>query len=324
MKTIKKPLTEAQKVSLIPYLHGDVSDDEFEAACCYEYARESQVLREAAARWSKEHNEMVFADELQEFECPWFVNGVWPFIYRCPAFPSKTWNELKAKERAAILCGFPLAVTEIRPLRMTQVWNLDANGIFDEFKALAAKQRQAMKSLIPTASCNVYPIVEGWPKQKQQASPWLHALFTMDLRKTPDRLKQEFGQWLNRPDIQKRRKQYQLPPERTDAFRDQLKALAAWRLRDAFNDWGDAAAFADDNRLTFARSQKVGGISYKAGEPRPFHNPGRKRSGERRANVGWLFQDEAAYRKSIRNAEQWRAKWLPWEFSPRRRFRLKK
>ena len=30
------------------YLHGDVVGDEFKAACQYEYARESNVLRKAA------------------------------------------------------------------------------------------------------------------------------------------------------------------------------------------------------------------------------------------------------------------------------------
>ena len=38
-------LTEFDQASTMAYLHGDVADDEFEAACDYEFAREIRVLR---------------------------------------------------------------------------------------------------------------------------------------------------------------------------------------------------------------------------------------------------------------------------------------
>ena len=41
-------LTDFDAASCMDYLHGDVADDEFEAACDYEFARESRVLRAAA------------------------------------------------------------------------------------------------------------------------------------------------------------------------------------------------------------------------------------------------------------------------------------
>ena len=41
-------LTEFDQSSTMDYLHGDVEDGEHEAACDYEFARESRVLRAAA------------------------------------------------------------------------------------------------------------------------------------------------------------------------------------------------------------------------------------------------------------------------------------
>ena len=49
----RAPNTTFDLVSCIDYLHGDVADGEFQAACDYEYARESYVLCAAALGLAK-------------------------------------------------------------------------------------------------------------------------------------------------------------------------------------------------------------------------------------------------------------------------------
>jgi hypothetical protein len=64
------------------YLHGDVVDGEYEAACFYEYARESTVLREVATRRGR-WEELAQNDQLHLImQYPWFL------IWNCASFPS--------------------------------------------------------------------------------------------------------------------------------------------------------------------------------------------------------------------------------------------
>jgi len=46
------------------YLHGDVVDNELEAACRYEYARESVVFREAAHLWACQKYSYAESEEI--------------------------------------------------------------------------------------------------------------------------------------------------------------------------------------------------------------------------------------------------------------------
>jgi hypothetical protein len=65
--------TEFDQASTMDYLHGDVVDGEHEAACDYEYSRESRVLREAA----RLHRQGLSPEEIgedidQAFHCGGF------------------------------------------------------------------------------------------------------------------------------------------------------------------------------------------------------------------------------------------------------------
>ena len=66
------------------YLHGDVVGDEFKAACQYEYARESYVLRRATQlSRSKLTADIghVAAQIESEFHCgSWFFQSEWGFL----------------------------------------------------------------------------------------------------------------------------------------------------------------------------------------------------------------------------------------------------
>ena len=297
------------------YLHGDIADGEFEAARDYEYSRESAVLREAARLLVGN----MCSEEIS-FHCgDWFIQNEWSAIWECRSFPAKSWNQLKPSERAEIIkMGlFPLPPGTIAPLKMNETWRLDAMGIFDEFKGMAEQVKVQRRENFgnPKPIPKSLPIIEGWPKQKMDKAPWVHALFTLDFRKTPERLKDEFCAWLRLPENEARFGAYKHPPQRSDSFKDQLKALAGWRLYTAKgNDWLAAREFAEDNRKRFTRSQKIGGISYKAGDTRPFHNPGRKKGKGTPLNREPLFSDQPACLKSIRNAKGYLAERIPWEF----------
>lgn len=75
------------------YLHGDVTDGQFRAACRYEYARESNILRKAAELLSRDPT--AYAGEIgfkieDQFHCASsFFQPEWGFIWQCPSFPQK-------------------------------------------------------------------------------------------------------------------------------------------------------------------------------------------------------------------------------------------
>jgi hypothetical protein len=90
-KRLKTPrATDEELVPCMDYLHGDVADNEFEAACFYEYATESAFLREAARLWAQKK---CSCEEIP-------VRG--SVIWQCPSFPQVRWNQLSQPERAKI------------------------------------------------------------------------------------------------------------------------------------------------------------------------------------------------------------------------------
>ncbi len=169
-KSAKKADPKITEEALLPnmdYLHGIVVDNKFEAACQYEYSRESDVLREAAElhKGGTDYHEICDALE-SKFDCnSWFINSPWIDIWKCPSFPSKGWNQLGNEEREEILhMGlFSPPANEVRPLRMNEVWLLNSMGVFDEFKAMAGKQMQEKGPSGPNPPKRVYPIIKGWP-----------------------------------------------------------------------------------------------------------------------------------------------------------------
>jgi hypothetical protein len=92
------------------YLHGDVVDGQFRAACQYEYARESNTLRRAAESLSRDPSahtgEISFKIE-NEFHCgSWFIGDGWDFR----AVDRWTWNTkgVKKCEFLLVCCSVAL------------------------------------------------------------------------------------------------------------------------------------------------------------------------------------------------------------------------
>ena len=125
-KRIKTEAAHEELLRCMDYLHGDVVDSEFRAACEYEYARESKVLQKAAqllrSNPAADAAEIAFqieresrcvkkrSEELLPWMHPqitsrinWFIQAEWFFIWECPSFPAKSWNQLGEKERADLL-----------------------------------------------------------------------------------------------------------------------------------------------------------------------------------------------------------------------------
>lgn len=328
------------------YLHGDVTGDEFEAACAYEYARESKILREAAAihdaliRHKKAHPvpdetkrtdagffETYFYGKpmtpfkeaasliAEQFNCgDWITLHPWGHIWQCPTFPGKPWNQLSEQERARILPAF--APTDPQPLAMTDVATLDAMQIFTKFRKLAYQARkQSERSIADNKPFppTVYPVLH----QDQ----WAWALFTIDFSKPKTRLRQEFEAWLELPDYKARLKKQKRERRGTaDLFKDRLKDLATWRLyddlpKDGLDRFATLSNFTENekNRKRFKRFALRGGVRYKKDDFMPFHDP---RPGKEKVplNQAPLYSEQAGCLDAIRRAKQYLGEVIHWEF----------
>jgi hypothetical protein len=304
-KKTKLATSHADNLACMDYLHGDVKDGDFEAACGYEYARESNVMREAAKLSVSGISDTEIACKVEDqFQCGhWFIQQPWGFIWQCPSFPAKSWNQLGEQERADIRLVFPLPADKVQPLRMNEVWNLQALGIFDEFKAMAAKQMEDKRTCGPKSPKPVYPVIDGWPKYKRESSPWVHALFHLDFSKQKKRLLQEFAAWLELPENQKRRKLHERKTVgKTGTFKDRLKDLASWRL---YRELGcdKALQFATDNRLRD-----------KANRPRGFHDQRKDPTKKLLLHEMPLYSEESAFEKAKAKAKDFLGELIPWEF----------
>jgi len=160
-KPLKPPAIQEELLACMDYLHGDIVDNEFRAACYYEYARESFVLDEAARLWASrkhsyeesEHIALAIEKAFPSRLCSWWWSLVWP----CPSFPRKSWNQLSQRERTNIVqC---IGSAQIQPLSVWDVWSLTTKGVIDQLNAMAAKVRESYR--LGHLPPKIYPIVEG-------------------------------------------------------------------------------------------------------------------------------------------------------------------
>jgi hypothetical protein len=276
------------------YLHGDVVDNEFEAACYYEYARRSVLLCEAARLWPTKKA----IDTAIEKKFPGILS--WSFIWKSPSFPRKSWNQLSARERRDILCW--LAPRQILPLGVNEVWHLMTWGVFDQLNAMAAKVGESYRPG-KRRRLRVYPIVEdrrivelSHPKKKQKL-PLAHVIVTMNFAETRKRLVRAIDKWLQLPENKARFAAHAKNPiGKSGVFKDRLKDLAVSQIYDGCGDWEKANAFADKHRLRH----------------RPFHDP---RQGQAKTSLheARLFSEESGFLNAKKRARSYRAELFPWE-----------
>ena len=305
-KRLKTQATHEELLLCMNYLHGDVVDHEFEAACLYEYAKESVVLREAARLWASKKHSYEESEEIALAIENRFPSGFWwSLVWQCPSFPRKSWNQLSQRKRANILLWFPS--TQVQPLRVNEVWHLVTRGILDQLNTIAAKVMETYRLGKPQRK--VYPIIEGPiivdlsnPKKKERV-PLVHVIFTLDFSKTKNRLRQEFDKWLQLPENKARFDAHErnLTGE-TGGSKDRLKDLATWRL---YRELGcnEALEFSEKNRKRD-----------KYGTPRPFHDPRQGQSKKVSLNQAALYSEESGFLKAKARATAYIAKLIPWEF----------
>jgi hypothetical protein len=143
-------VTDEELLPCMDYLHGDVVDGEFKAACQYEYARESiscakplnsyRVTRQHTPeklylRSNANSNLAVGSSELTGCSSGSVHH-----------FRQRSWNELSEKERAVLLYGLPFSTTKVRPLLLGEVMFL--THYLDQLKEKRAPLANNLKRCI--------------------------------------------------------------------------------------------------------------------------------------------------------------------------------
>jgi hypothetical protein len=154
-------LTKFDPAACMAYLHGDVVQGEQEAACHYEYARESGALREAASLHREDLNFEEIAEEIASNETfssqtavdlmavDLILASPWLEIFTCPHFPEIPWNSLPAEAREELLRAYPDPVGSF----MTDVRRLD--GILDRLKGACRKSARATRVSAPQGAAHL-------------------------------------------------------------------------------------------------------------------------------------------------------------------------
>jgi hypothetical protein len=240
----------------------------------YEYASESQSLREAASL----HKQGIGLEEIGErVDQTFFLVSSWFETFSNKHFPEIRWIHLPQEVREEIVLGYPDPAGSL----MTDVGRLD--GMLDRLKALAVKARSQRGPLRRRA----LPILH--------VGRWTHAVFTIDWRRTEAELVMQFRSFL-RAHKERSQQHRKTKSGGTGAPKDRLKDLAAWRLYEhCEGDWEAANAFAEKHRLKTT-----------AGEPRPFHDP-------RGTPPSPLFAEQSGFSRARRRAQAHFAGLFPWE-----------
>lgn len=203
----------------VEYLNGKVFDDDFEAACRYEYARESSVLREAARVHKRaQTGDSSAADALDDYSysARWINDSQWVLIWDCAFFPKTGWNHLGKKQRAKVACPRPDRKGHEKPFPLSNSARLDALGVFDLFKDKAAKARVDYQR-------NELPIV------RDRYGKLVHLLLTFDPTRSENYLRGQFANLLRQPEVAKLLRTRNMFGT-TGEYNDRLKDLASWRL----------------------------------------------------------------------------------------------
>jgi hypothetical protein len=302
-KRIKTQASTEDLLACIPYLHGHVVDEQFRAACQYEYARESNILRRAAELFRGDPSALA-GEIFLKIDCEfpavgnWLISTEWRFVWQCPSFPAQGWNQLSDAERADLLLSLPPTTNRLRPLQLGEVMSL--TPYLDQLKEMAEKARAELKESVATRTPRqkVYPILE------LKNTPFVQALLPLDFRKTRKRLLQEIDLWLQLPENKDRFDKHQPKTEAgtEKEAKDRLKDLAAWRLYRELG-YGEALEFARRNRLCGSD-----------GVPRKFHDWRQDQTKRVLPNAAPLYSEESGFLKAKARALKYRAILIPWEF----------
>jgi hypothetical protein len=302
-KRIKTQASTEDLLACIPYLHGHVVDEQFRAACQYEYARESNILRRAAELFRGDPSALA-GEIFLKIDCEfpavgnWLISTEWRFVWQCPSFPAQGWNQLSDAERADLLLSLPPTTNRLRPLQLGEVMSL--TPYLDQLKEMAEKARAELKESVATRTPQqkVYPILE------LKNTPFVQALLPLDFRKTRKRLLQEIDLWLQLPENKDRFDKHQPKTEAgtEKEAKDRLKDLAAWRVYRELG-YDKALRFCEENRK---RDE--------SGTLQRFHDWRQDQTKKIPPNEAPLYSEESGFSNAKKRAEGYLAQLVPWEF----------
>lgn len=327
-----KPL-DAEDQACMDYLHGDVPEDQQEAACFYEYCRRSMVLRKLAEIRTAltkqtdvvpktpfyrtvfdERISMASVRELAESGLPgtkhiWFWQDRWSYLWQqCRSFFHKTWSSMAESERNYLRSFF--GTSEVKPLTSHPTWLYNSmtkigrpKGVF---AAMIKKAKEAIeiREDLPLKPDDVdAEALKRKERPEIQDDNFLHCMFTIDFTKRKKRLCKEFEAWLGLPENRERLKKYERNLIGTSGGPlDRLKDLAVWKLYEKYRYQG-MLDFTEKNRK---RDEN--------GNPRPYHDERQGQSSKVPLNEAPLFSEESSALKAIGRAKAFLAELIPWEF----------
>lgn len=276
-------------VQCMDYLHGDVAGNEFQAACFYEYARESRHIKYAARlhRHGLRLKQPGLLDEVMnraenKFGTNWFIQHPWFDIWTCSSFPALSWNRLPDEIRRALAFHFP--PTEAMPLCVNKAGILKSLGVL----ARLASENAVHQGL------------------------WTHVIFTVDCSKTRKKLIQQFAAWLDQPEnvdrLAKHHRRNVIGT--TGGPQDRLKDLAQARLFRAIGHFEKFRDFTERHRKKDA-----------SGVLRPYHD---SRHGQLNTplNAAPICSAESVVRTAIARMEKYKKVIMPGEFDRPPAFQL--
>jgi len=290
-------LTEFDQASTMAYLHGDVADDEFEAACDYEFARESRVLRATAGmgiakqlsglsveQWRAEFQKTIKKLEEEEGKGTQSEKRVRPWDNERNR--GDVLAPLTAEDQAALLRkGRQLGFEEICQ-RIDETFS--CGGLFlaspwleilscpnfpeKPWNSLSAEDRARILRAFPLPfGKRQLRSVDRAALERLQTAERLTAgqrspvLFAFNWAKAKKQQCHEFAAWLDRPENKERLAKYRnRHTGKTGGHADRLKDLAAWRLFEHCDgDWSKANEFANEHRKLFEKPDAIVVVSGK-------------------------------------------------------------
>lgn len=217
---VKWSIDEPQ--AILDYLHGDTPTAEVEAACYYEYARASEILRKARREYDPNEPEDSAYRALWSYP-EWVAD--WPAlaVWTCRDYPALPWRALDKEQRESILPSFRWASAV--PL-IPDARRLAGTDIFDRLKRQAEEARKS-------------PMVRGVRCPPMIGDGALrHVVISLNYKEGIEAVKEAFSTWLGSEFNTKLFNDHhklltpKQNPHSPDRWKGLLKCLAAWRLYD--------------------------------------------------------------------------------------------
>jgi hypothetical protein len=276
----------SEKDACMDYFHGDVPDEELDAAVFYECSRQSDTLRKIAERKANEdvgpggklHD--IYRDECKNLSSggwEWLVfNEGFSVLLEIPKFPDCPWSKLERESRGQLLSFY--RNQKLRPLTTLRP---------DQLESIAAACRRKSASGIA------------------ERLPYRDIVFTIDYTKSKKHLMNQFGAWLDLDEnLRLLRDNAKNSLGTTGKLKDQLKAIAVARMFRACEfDLEKLVSLAEDNRKKDSK-----------GRPRKFHDA-RKIPGYATANEVPLFSEVVPVRHACKRVLDLLGEKLPLEFT---------